>query len=78
MVNKSYMLATKPAASEVKLFVDQRLIPVGINLAGSVEGLLERVAVRARQRPATAVGATFATAMLLSMLTRRLLRPTFL
>ena len=76
MVNKSYMVATKPAPSEVKLFIDQQVIPVGINLAGSVEGLLERVAVRARAQPATAVGAAFTTAMLLSMLTRRLLRPT--
>ncbi len=78
MVSKSYMLAKKSPPSELRLVLDQQVIPAAINVAGAVEGLLERVAVRTRKRPATAVGAALTTAMLFSMLTRRLLRPRFL
>lgn len=78
MVSKSYMTEKKSAPSGVQVFIDQQVIPVGINMAGAVEGLLERVAVRARKQPATAVGAAFTVAMLLSMVTRRVLRPRYL
>lgn len=74
MVSKSYMLEKKPGPSSLRVFIDQQVIPVGINMAGAVEGVLERVSVRTRQQPATAVGAALTTAMLLSMLSRRLLQ----
>lgn len=75
MVGKSYMLASKAAPSGLRLAIDQRVIPAAIDLAGAVEGVLERAVVRTRQQPATAVGAALATTVLLGMLTRRLLWP---
>ena len=78
MVSKSYMLEKKRPPSELRLVIDQRLIPAAIDVAGAIEAALERVAVRARQQPATAVGAALTGAATLAIVTRRLLRPRFL
>ena len=57
--------------------MDQTVLPVAIDAAGTMEAVLERVAVSVKQRPAVtlgaalAVGATLSTLLLQAMRGRR-------
>ena len=55
MVDKSYLLAKPPAPSGLKVFLDQRALPVAIDAAGSVELGLDRTKIAVRENPAMAM-----------------------
>jgi hypothetical protein len=59
MVGRHYLLETRSRPGGLKIYVDQRLIPAAIDIAGGVESAAERVAVRVRRLPLLMVGAAF-------------------
>ena len=75
MVDQSYMLAKQPPPSAAKRFFDQRVMPVTIDLAGTLEAGLEHVAVTARAKPAVVLGAALVLGAAMAMLLRRMLAP---
>ncbi len=73
MVDKSYMEAKPAPPSALKQYFDQVVMPVAIDMAGSVEAGLERVAVSVKQRPATTLGAALVLGAAVSGMTLRLM-----
>ncbi len=68
MVSRAYLLDKPGGPSTPKLFLDQTIMPILINAAGAVEGLLERVAVRTRKRPIHTLGAALGLGTLTMLL----------
>ena len=68
MVGRDYMLKKGAGPSAPKVFLDQKVVPVMIDAAGSVEGVLERVAVRVRRMPVAALAAALGTGTLVTLL----------
>ncbi len=68
MVDRDYMLKKGAGPSASKVFLDQTIVPIAINAAGAVEGVLERVAVRVRRMPVTALAAGLGTGTLVTLL----------
>ncbi len=68
MVDRDYMLKKGAGPSAPKLFLDQTVIPVAIDAAGAVEGVLEQVAVRVRRTPVAALAAALGTGTLVTLL----------
>jgi len=60
-ISRDYLLKKPPGPSAPKLFLDTRVIPLIVNIAGGAEVALDRTAVRSGIRPAVilagAVGA---------------------
>jgi hypothetical protein len=50
-VGRDYMLEKPPGPSLPKWFIDTRIIPIGVNIAGSLEVALDRAAARTGLRP---------------------------
>ncbi len=69
MVNRAYLLEKPSGPSASKIFFDQQVIPVFIDAAGSVEGMLERMAMSVRRRPIEALGAALGIGTLATLLT---------
>jgi hypothetical protein len=68
MVSPSYLLTkhdTRPHSP--KIFLDQTIVPALVNAAGDLEGMLERIAVRAKAAPIAAVATAFGLGVLLSI-----------
>ncbi|TLU72420.1 hypothetical protein [Lichenicoccus roseus] len=59
MVSRAYLLEKPAGPSGAKLFLDQTITPILINAAGSVEDVLERVAVRTRKQPVRTLATGF-------------------
>ena len=55
MVSAGYALDRAPPPSSFKRFVDQRALPVAIDVAGSVEAAVESAAQLVRRQPVAAV-----------------------
>ena len=68
MISRDYLLKKEGGPSAPKLFLDQKVIPVAIDAAGAVEGALERVAVRVRRMPVSALAAALGTGTLVTLL----------
>ena len=68
MVGRDYLLKKGEGPSAPKLFLDQRVIPLAIDAAGAVEGVLERVAVRVRRMPVSALVAALGSGTLVTLL----------
>ena len=68
MVGRDYLLKKGAGPSAPKLFLDQKVIPQAIDAAGAVESLVERVAVRVRRMPVTALAAAIGTGTLVTLL----------
>ena len=68
MIDRDYLLKKGAGPSAPKLFLDQKVIPMAIDAAGAVEGVLERVAVRVRRRPVSALAAALGTGTLVTLL----------
>ncbi len=60
MVTRAYLLHEPPRPSKARVFLHQSMVPMLINVLGSVEQRLESVAVQTRGRPAAALAACFA------------------
>ncbi|WP_250265916.1 hypothetical protein [Rhodovastum atsumiense] len=71
LVQDGYLLDKPSPPSQPKLFFDQRVIPAAIDAAGAVEAVLERLAVRTRQRPVMVLGMAMGAGFLVSRLTGR-------
>ena len=71
MVTRAYLLQESPVPSPPKLFLDQKVVPFLINLAGAVEAQLEAIAVQARARPAAALAVAFASGCVLDTVLRQ-------
>ena len=70
MVNKSYMTDQPQPPSRLKRLMDQKAIPVAINLFGSMEEWVERMADAVRVEPVASLlaivgGSALATSMLM-------------
>ncbi len=70
MVTKGYMLDKPPPPPAWKRFVDLELVPRAANALGSVEAVLETIAVHARARPSPALAAAFGVGCGLAFLSR--------
>jgi hypothetical protein len=68
MVSPDYLAGKTADPSRLKHVFEQRLLPVAIDAAGSVEAALEGVARRTRRQPAVALGLACSASLLLSML----------
>ncbi|HEY0425662.1 MAG TPA: hypothetical protein VGC82_20255 [Rhodopila sp.] len=68
MVDRNYLLRKPPPPPPWKQFLDLTVLPAMIDAAGAVEGLLERVAVQGRQRPALTTGMALGLACGLALL----------
>jgi hypothetical protein len=68
MVDRNYLLRKPPPPPSWKRFLDLTVLPAMIDTAGAAEGLLERIAVQGRQRPALATGMAFGLACGLALL----------
>ena len=68
MVGRDYMLKKGAGPSAPKVFLDQKMLPVAINAAGAVEGVLEKLAVRVRRKPVVALAAALGTGTLVTLL----------
>ncbi len=71
MVSRAYLLHKPPRPSALTLFVNQRIMPLLIDSAASVEALVESAAVRTRQRPGMPLAVAFCAGALLSALLPR-------
>ena len=68
MISRDYLLKKEGGPSAPKLFLDQTVIPMAIDAAGAVEGALERVAVRVRRMPVSALMAALGSGTLITLL----------
>jgi hypothetical protein len=59
MVSRTYLVARKPPPSAMRTFIDQKLFPVAIDSAGTLEMAAEWIAVLARRTPLTTLGTVF-------------------
>lgn len=50
-VGREYLMKKPPRPSAAKVFFDRRFIPRAVNITGSAEAALERVATRTSIRP---------------------------
>ena len=73
MVSRAYLLEKPAGPSGPKLFLDQTITPILINAAGSVEDVLERVAVRTRKQPVRILATGFTLGTLGMLLASHLL-----
>jgi hypothetical protein len=72
MVSHRYLLEKQPRPGALKVAVDQQVIPFLINIAGDIEGVLERVARRTRAAPrASTLGALSLGILLAGLIPRR-------
>lgn len=73
MVSQGYMVDKPSGPPPVKVWFDQKVIPMIINAAGDVEGLLEQVAVGARKAPVASLAAALGigTLVMLCVVPRR-------
>ncbi len=73
MVDKTYMLEKPPGPSAFKLFLDQRVLPLAIDVAGAGEVAVQRLSRRTGVPPALLIGAAAGTCMVAAAiaLTRR-------
>lgn len=55
MVGQSYLLEQPPAPAGLNAVLNQRVLPVLVNVAGSVEGRFETMAGVIRRSPTTCV-----------------------
>lgn len=67
MVSQAYMTEKPAGPSPVKVFFDQKVMPVAINAAGDFEGVLERVAIGARRAPVASLAAALGVGTLLML-----------
>lgn len=56
VVSRHYLLAKPSGPSRLKVFLDQRVIPFAIDMAGGCEVAVQRVSQRTGVRPAVLVG----------------------
>ena len=71
IIGRDYLLRKPAGPSAPKLFLDTRVVPVAVNMAGAVEVALDRAAARTGVRPALIVaGATTALALVVLGLLR--------
>lgn len=55
MVGREYLLEKPPRPSVPKQFLDNQIIPLGVNIAGSIEVAVDRAADRLGVRPSVIV-----------------------
>lgn len=68
MVDKAYLLEKPPGPSSPKLFLDQWVIPLAIDVLGAGEVAVERVSQRTGVRPLVVIGAVAGTCLLFAAL----------
>lgn len=68
MVDKAYMLHKPPGPGPAKRYLDQVMLPVAIDLAGSGEVAIQRLSERSGIRPAVILGGLAGGAILLAAL----------
>ncbi len=56
VVGRDYMLKRPAGPSAPKLFLDTRVVPLAVDMAGGLEVALDRAAVRTGVRPAAILG----------------------
>jgi hypothetical protein len=71
MVSPNYLLQRSGTPSTATAFFTQKIVPWLIDAAGSMEAALERIAVRSRKSPGTALGVAFGVGVLLAFQLRR-------
>ena len=71
MVDRGYMVEQPLGPGPWKVYLDQTVFPVLIDAAGAVEAVVERVVVRTRERPATALGVALVVGCGVGLLRRR-------
>lgn len=52
IIGRDYLLKKPSRPSAPKLFLDTQVVPRAVNLAGGLEGILDRASVRTGVRPA--------------------------
>lgn len=67
MVSQAYMVEKPSPPPPIKVFFDQKIIPVVINAVGDVEGLLERVSIGSKQAPVASLAAALGIGTLLTL-----------
>ena len=72
IIGRDYLLKKPSGPSEPKLFLDTKLVPLVVNMAGRLEVALDRVSVRTGLRPAVVLTglAGLASMVLLGMVRR--------
>jgi len=75
-VHPDYMLKKPSGPSAPKLFLDQRVVPFGVNVAGALEAGLYRFADRTGIRPALIVTGLMVGVSALLMSMQRSQQPT--
>ncbi len=68
-VGPGYMLDKPRPPAAWKVFLDLRVLPVLIDMAGGVEGAVELVSAQGRTRPARAIGVALGIGYALGWLT---------
>jgi hypothetical protein len=71
MADTDYLTQKPAAPTAPKRFLDQRVIPGLIDVAGSVEAALEHWTVRVRRSPGASMGVVLGIGALLSLLLAR-------
>lgn len=74
-VGQDYLLHKPGAPSAPKQFLDTRVVPAAVNLAGAAEGLLERAAQRSGLRPSVILAGAAGLLLLLAVEALRERRP---
>ena len=72
IIGRDYLLKKPSGPSEPKLFLDTKLVPLVVNMAGRLEVALDRVSIRTGLRPAVVLTglAGLASMVLLGMVRR--------
>jgi hypothetical protein len=65
LIGRDYLLEKPPGPSAPKRFFDQRVVPLAVNMASSLEFALDDAARRTGLRPVVILSATTVTAALL-------------
>ncbi len=71
MVGREYLLHKPAPPSSAKVVFDQRVVPAMIDMAGAVEAVLERLAVRTRSAPGPVLATAFSLGLALSLVAVR-------
>lgn len=68
MVDRGYLLDKPAPPSPVMVFIDQKVIPVAIDAAGTAEVALNQMFVATRKRPFTGLGIALSLGYLAAVL----------
>lgn len=68
MADRGYLLDKPAPPSPIRVFIDQKIIPAGIDAAGSAEVALSQLAIATRKRPLAGIGLALSFGCLLAAL----------